>query len=360
MLNQRCAVGILLSGGIDSATLIGMIDQLGIKNTLTFSCAYGGSSNPKQIVDKDFSFTQGVEDESYYSSMLAKRFCTKHRVLSINENDIEDSFSDMVNDLGEPLASTDAIGYYLFAKKLSQYVKVAISGTGSDEFLGGYVNMYFKNGSLLKDDLKPLDYLRLFSNLDNPTIDASSYLADNIVDNTYCYNLVESTLSQFPIKKYPKEKVNEHVFFELFFDLPGWELNVADKVYMTSSVELRPAFLDNDFIDYALTIPSEYKYYKGEEKHILKEAVKNIVPPEILRRRKYPGLVTPKKWYEKKWFMERLNKIKKDPLPFWNTEKLQKLINRDPADLDFDLLYRIIVFESWYKIIFEEKRYLKG
>jgi len=352
-------VGVLLSGGLDSSAIVGMMSKLGKKPIKTFSCSYKQTNAESVEIGrkKTFSLVDTVEDESYYSDIVAKKFKTNHVVIQIQEDDVENHFSQMVYEMGEPMASTDALGHYLLGRELKKYVKVAVTGLGGDELFGGYIELFFgKNGRQLTEKVDAAEYLRLYSTIGGE-LDAGKYLKKKYVKKGYFKKYVSQVISKFPIKKYPKEKVNEFMFFLLFVDLVGWELEQSDRIYMASSIESRPVFLENGLADYAISILSKLKFTKnGNEKYILKKALAEVLPSEIVNRKKFPGLGTPRKWYSKPWFNKRLKELKKNPLEIWDKRALNQLLSGKMSDAKLEVLYRIILFEEWYKIFLSKDK----
>ena len=354
-------IGILLSGGIDSAAVVAMVHRLQHTAVQTMSSTYrsAGSQAHPIAATAPFMLVNNIEDESYYSDLVAREFGTRHHTFHIHEEEVSAQFDRMVFDLGEPLASVDALGHYLLARHVGSHVKVALTGTGSDELLGGYTNMYFnKERHLLRDGCTPLDYLRLFSDFNNQHLHLTDYLIPELADDSYTYDLVQTVLGRFPSQAYPDERVNELAFFELFFGLAGWELDQADRAYMAASVEVRPVFLDNDFADFALTIPSRYKYQEGQDKWILKQALRGVLPNAVIDRQKFPGLGLPRAWYGKAWFQQRLAALAAHPLPFWHQPALVALLARGTHQQDFEVLYRLVIFETWYRLFVSDERWI--
>ena len=244
-----------------------------------------------------------------------------------------ETFLAMQRALGEPLASTDAIGHYAFARSLAGRTRMVISGTGSDELLGGYERMYFKTPNPQLATLHdPLEMLRLFSNMDGGRDTPLQFLDREFVDEEYVNGLVIDTLDHFPVNQFPHEPLNQVAFFELAFGLPGWELDQADRLYMDRSIELRPAFLENGFVDYALTIPSELK--RG--KRVLKQAMHGRLPATIINRPKYPSLGTPRSVYGQPWFKEGLRDVFDHPLDVWDKAQIRRLSQQNPEQLNLD------------------------
>lgn len=333
---------ILLSGGIDSASIVGSLRQINNDDIFTYSCKYENTTDISDI-SKSVTFTNAGIDETGAASYIASHFNTIHQNVSITENDIDTFFSDMIADFGQPHASTDAFGHYMLAKKVGEKFKVVLAGIGSDEFLGGYTELYFqKDARLLKNNMTAMDFINIYSNLDDPTGNVIKVLKNDFRFTKYFINYIENKLDFFP-KNLKNEILNKHACFEMFTDLPGWELDQADRLYMASSVEVRPTFLDNDLINFLLTIPASYKYNNGIEKWVFKKAMKDILPLDVINRKKFPSLSIPRDWYNKKWFTDRVANLMEDPLPYWDMNYLKKNQN------DFELIYRVIVFEEWYR-----------
>jgi len=139
--------------------------------------------------------------------------------------------------------------------------------------------------------------------------------------------------------------LNQVAFFELAFGLPGWELDQADRLYMDRSIELRPAFLENGFVDYALTVPSELK----RDKLVLKQAMRGRLPDTIINRPKYPSLGTPPSVYGQPWFKEGLRDLFDHPLDIWDKVQIGKLSKQDPRQYNLDIVYRLVYLQTWHR-----------
>ncbi len=332
---------VLLSGGLDSSAVVALLRRLGREKVRSFSCSFSrdGAASPIRS-DQGFNHVGSVEDESYYSDLVARRFRTAHQDVPLGECQPE-VFREMVYHLGEPLASTDALGHYLFARSLEGRARVVLSGTGSDELLGGYAEMYFKPGCrLMRADLEPLDYLRLFANPDDPRGCVADCLRREYRDDGYCHDHVHLA------------------FFELAFGLPGWELDQADRLYMACSIELRPVFLENQLADFALSIPSRYKYARGQEKYILKRALAGLLPEEVVGRQKFPSLGTPRRWYGMEWCRSYIEKLREDPLPIWDPARIHRLLDQPADSINYDALYRLVAFEAWHDVFLSGNRWI--
>lgn len=126
-IRQRAAVdvGVLLSGGVDSSMLVGLLREAGVENLLTFSIGF-----------QDAGGERG--DEFQYSDLIAKRFETQHHQLRIGENEILDQLPAAFRAMSEPMVSHDCIAFYLLSREVAKHCKVVQSGQGADELFAGY------------------------------------------------------------------------------------------------------------------------------------------------------------------------------------------------------------------------------
>ena len=340
--------GLPLSGGLDSSAVAAMMSLLGRGAIQTYGCTYAGQPD-QEPPDGDVVYgqlTNSCVDEDHFARTVASAFGYRHHTTVIDPAMDFETFLAMQRALGEPLASTDAIGHYAFARSLAGRTRMVISGTGSDELLGGYERMYFKTPSPHLATLHdPLEMLRLFSNMDGGRDTPLQFLDREFVDEEYVNGLVIDALDHFPVNQFPHEPLNQVAFFELAFGLPGWELDQADRLYMDRSIELRPAFLENGFVDYALTIPSELK--RG--KRVLKQAMHGRLPATIINRPKYPSLGTPRSVYGQPWFKEGLRDVFDHPLDVWDKAQIRRLSQQNPEQLNLDIVYRLVYFQIWHR-----------
>jgi asparagine synthetase B (glutamine-hydrolysing) len=206
--------------------------------------------------------------------------------------------------------------------------------------------MYFKTLNPQLATLRdPLQLLRLFANMDGGPDMALQFLDREFADEDYVNSSVIDASGHFPAQEFPHEALNQLAFFELGFGLPGWELDQADRLYMDRSIELRPAFLENGFVDYALTIPSELKRDKG----VLKHAMRGLLPDTIINRPKYPSLGTPRSVYRQPWFKEGLRDLFDHPLDIWDTQQIRRLSKQNPEQFNLDIVYRLVYLQTWHR-----------
>lgn len=335
---------ILLSGGLDSAAIAAILYHQGDTKVKTFTCAFTNPDFPNKSNKPSYKITTPNIDERGYAELVANTFNFSNESFSIDSNVSLELFLKMQRVLGEPIASTNALGNYLFARVLKGRTKFTISGTGSDELLGGYRDLYFKNKRTSLETVKdPMIFLKAFADLDAGQLSPLQYLNPELIQMDYLMEFTTQSMGLFPTDKYPNELLNQLAFFEMAFALPGWELDQADRLFMSQSIELRPAFLENNFVDYALTIPSAMKI----DKHPLRKAMDKYLPNSVNRRVKYPGLGTPQSVCDQDWFKLASNCLFNETLDIWNKSNVSLFASQPSGKWNFDILYRLIYLQLW-------------
>jgi asparagine synthase (glutamine-hydrolysing) len=118
-------VGVLLSGGVDSSLIVGLLAEEGQKDLMTFSIGFEEANGEKG-------------DEFVYSDLIAKTFDTDHHKIFVPSADLMPHLPDTIAAMSEPMVSYDNIGFFLLSREVSKYIKVVQSGQGADEVFGGY------------------------------------------------------------------------------------------------------------------------------------------------------------------------------------------------------------------------------
>ena len=263
-------VGCLLSGGIDSGAILALAQKKISKPILAFNLAF--SKNNLEF------------DESMQAENTAKYVGAKFKKIEIGSNEIRDYFDKFVSSLDQP--SNDGFNTFLISSYVSKYVKVALTGLGGDELFGGY-SFYLQIINSLKSNFLFFDtflstlheikrnrftfpsiyrklgaynsvtsFRKLFSNLELKVI-TNKTKEDQTISNNY---------KNLPIlKQILLSEINQY--------LPNTLLRNADNLSMAKSLELRPIFLDNDLINFALKIEDKFKVNNSKQKSILIDSI---------------------------------------------------------------------------------------
>ena len=306
-------LGTFLSGGLDSSIIAGAAAENFMPNEM-------------------LTFTMGFENSYYDETNDARTISNHFKTTHIEEKPASitpDQLKKIVWNLDEPFADSSAIPTFLICQSARKHVTVALSGDGGDELFGGYkryrnlklINLLdtlpksTKHGLLkLIESIgvhKPDSYInspytgqinRIYRALQ---ISNLPYIYRGVIrgqtfSQTQINNLIRhETKYKLEEKSRPKYKLNipeniDHydaldtlMYIDTMNYLPGDILTKVDRMSMANSLEVRSPFLDYELIEYASTIPNKFKISNGQQKHILKETFKDILPKEILNKPKH-------------------------------------------------------------------------
>jgi len=299
-------VGVLLSGGIDSSSIVALASRMKDEPLKTFCMGFG---HP--------------DDELADARLVADHFGTDHEERVVADNLLKD-YPKMIWYADEP--KRNLYPYYI-SEIVGRHVKTVLGGLGSDELFGGYIFKYnFVKGiesirkqtmfetkqkiAHIADDLiafqsrfgnitddEHLDYLEMIKAIND---DTALYLItqtqDKVFNNEYLekmygHALLSSQLA--PIRDaYHSFFASHHRFLDKLMLADFREkmtddfLLVDDRMNMAHSLESRVPFLDKELVDFAFTIPTVYKTQDPNGKYILKKAMKDLLPKEVLCKKK--------------------------------------------------------------------------
>jgi len=366
-LRSDVPVGVFLSGGLDSSTMVALLAEAGVEGMKTFSVGYKEGA---------------AFDESAYAQLVADFFHTEHHTLYVNPEQFLEFIPGYVWHMDEPVAEAAALSLYFISKMLKIHVTVALSGEGADELFAGY-NIYrymqwieyFRRipepvrthviepllGAL--GNQKITKYLRLaqqplqerYRGVPLPDMAYKELLySDEFRVTSQGGNLCVNPLGDF----FKKTAMCDALTQMLYSDCKSWLVDdlllKADKMTMANSVELRVPFLDYRVVEYAGTIPSNQKIHGRHVKWILKQAMAQRLPKEILSRKKV-GFPTPLALM----FQKDLSSYLRDLLlsqqcrnrGYFKTEVVQRLIGEHSKKQKdhHQVLWQLVVLEEWHR-----------
>lgn len=261
-LNADVPVGVLLSGGLDSSLVVGLLAEAGHRHIETFSIGFESVGDERG-------------DEFMYSDIIAKHFETKHHKLFVDSSQALPSLLDCINAMSEPMVSHDNIGFFLLSKEVSQHVKVVQSGQGADEIFAGY-HWY---PPMLESTDAVNDYARLF--FDRTQREMAEVLEPDWLSDDYSRDFVAGHLSR-PGAETPIDRVLRLDTTVMLVDDP---VKRVDNMTMAWGLEARVPFLDHEVVELAARVPAQYKV-PNEGKYVLKEAARRVIPSEVIDRPK--------------------------------------------------------------------------
>ena len=261
-------VGVLLSGGLDSSLIVGLLAEAGVKNIRTFSIGF-----------EDVAEEKGSEFE--YSDLVVERYQTKHKKYLISNSEVLPRLPEAIANMSEPMFGQDAIAFYLLSEQVSQDVKVVMSGQGADEVFAGY--FWYPQMAEAGSNLKP----------NQPLVDA---FAPFYFDRSHAewLKMIEDKYHVSDVtSNFIDDKLNEpgaDSFIDSVLRLDSTTLIVDDPVKrvdnmtMAWSLEARVPFLDHSLVELAMSAPASLKL--KDFKYVLKKVARGVVPDEVIDRPK--------------------------------------------------------------------------
>jgi len=269
-------VGVLLSGGLDSSLVVGLLAEAGQKEIRTFSIG--------------FDAVGGEEgDEFRYSDVIVDRFGTRHEKIRIGTERMLPALHSAVRAMSEPMVSHDAVAFHLLSEEVARHVKVVQSGQGADEVFAGY--HWYPPMQALADDLGEVDrdtlvdaavqrYSEAFfdrSHQEMAEVLTPEHRIEEDVSRTFIRDHFRSEGAQSPADM--ALRVDSQI---MLVDDP---VKRVDNMTMAWGLEARVPFLDHEVLEVASHVPPELKLAQGG-KGILKEAARRVIPAEVIDRPK--------------------------------------------------------------------------
>ncbi|MCF8160886.1 MAG: N-acetylglutaminylglutamine amidotransferase [Polaromonas sp.] len=264
LLAADVPVGVLLSGGLDSSLLVGLLaDQ--VPDLRTFSIGF-----------EDLGAGAEKADEFEFSDQIAAHFHTNHHKYSIPNSEVMARLPEAVAQMTEPMVSHDVIAFYLLAERVSKDVKVVMSGQGADEVFGGYF-WYPKMDAATGTPLER--FSQHYFDRDHAEYEQMIAPAFQVGDVT----------SELIAKELQAPRADE--FLDQVWRLDATTLIVDDPVKrvdnmpMAWGLEVRTPFLDHELVQLAARMPPALKLREGG-KFPLKAISRGLIPDAVIDRPK--------------------------------------------------------------------------
>ena len=298
-------VGFLLSGGVDSTAMLG----------------FAVGKTDRELSSFTIGFSEaGITDERPYAKLAAQKYGTKHHEMTIDSKDFADFLPRYVSHMEEPVCEPPAVALYYVSKLAKDFVKVLISGEGGDEAFAGYSN--YRNMlwmERLKSISKPLNRalcsgvttvgralksrkLLRYAPLCNIPLEQYYYSrtsgpfhffnqhSASIYSSAFAHTVNKQQSLGVLVDLFQHTTGNNALSKMLYVDTKTWLpddlLIKADKMTMANSIELRVPLLDHKLMEFAASLPVDFKVHGATTKYILKKTLQGRVPREILNRKK--------------------------------------------------------------------------
>jgi asparagine synthase (glutamine-hydrolysing) len=365
-------LGCFLSGGIDSSIVAALAAQ---------------------HTDHLQTFSIGFRDEPYYDEtefarLVAKKHRTEHTVFSLTNDDLFESVEGMLNYIDEPFADSSGLAVYVLSRETRKHVTVALSGDGADEMFGGY-NRHVAEARIRKKlfsdiVLKSTGFIwnsmpsSRFSKGSDRVRKIRKYLALKKLSAPERYRFLTSFTDHSLVDRMVISYGVNQEFIDRWDDiaadidgnskgiedvmrsdmklvLAGDMLPKVDMMSMAHSLEVRPPFLDNSVVEFAFSIPTQYKISGGTNKKILRDTFRTLLPDEIMNRPKH-GFEVPMNT----WFKTEMRPMIDRYLQSSEFVSAQKLFRHDVIGSVVDtvlhqkhhdyqaVMWSLLVFQHWY------------
>lgn len=382
-------IGVYLSGGLDSSVIAGFVKNNYDKDLVVFSHGFNGR-----------------QDELRFARKVAQFLNAKHYEVFIKQEHLK-LLPQIIYHMDMPIANSDIIGFYLLAELAHNYVKVILTGEGSDELFGSYVHqemLYF--GYNLKRLIPqfawskilpflvkslPLSLINKFFRYPGYSLDNESrmkildyFYSKELSSDYFCINslfnpgqkealytrLFKSKLKNISLAKEKLEEIfltdtikniyNRLIYAEFKYWLPTYHLMKEDKIAMSFCLESRYPYLDHSLVEFMGRLPVTLKRKGLKRKYLLRKTAKGLLPQEIVNRQKGPILVPIDKCFDKT-FEDELNRLfskeETERRGYFNYDYINHLIkNRKRNPFLYDRqLFTLLVLELWHRIFIDKE-----
>lgn len=350
-------VGAFLSAGIDSSTVVALMQSL----------------HP----DKVKTFTIGMEDEKYNEAVYAKEIAahlgTEHTELYITKEDAKGVIPKLPFIFGEPFADSSQIPTYLVSKMTREHVTVSLSGDGGDELFCGYNSYASVDRIWGKMKSVPYGIRKLASELvlHSPLANKEIYRVKGTLlgakgpSDLYRLSMEREPLikditlskKEIPYKYteydpgFLKETNHNIMLMDMLMYHPDDILVKVDRTAMAVSLETRVPMLDKDVVEFAWTLPVEFERQNGVGKRILRDVLYRYVPKEMMERPKKGFSIPIQKWLKEKELRE------------WAENLIDRKTLCQQGILDPDVVWKMWTdfiekdewrIQIWYVLMFQE------
>lgn len=371
-MNTGGSVGALLSGGIDSNIIVGIMSKISDKPVDTFSIGY---SNVKDY------------DESDRAVLSAKFHNSNHHLFCIDYENVRDNIERIIENIDEPYADSSYIPTYTISQIAGTHVKTILTGDAGDELFAGYdkylighysevynripgfirngiirpvVNLLPSNRGIVRRATKVIDNCALDVFSQRRNLMCLGVHFDDVIklltfDGSRSLDFIKIVYDKYEATA---TEVDRTLYTDFKIVLEGDMLTKADRTSRLANVTSKAPLLHPDVVELAAKIPVEFKIKGKDRKIILKDAFSDCIPEKIATAKKIGFGVPVSYWFQ--------NEMKEDLLETLDRTVIarQGLLNPDYVDFLVEehltgrknnggILWALYIFEKWYSRYFE-------
>ena len=349
-------ISTFLSGGLDSSIITAVVsNELKKQNQVLDTYSIDYEDNDKYFKANKFQ----VSKDKKFIDIMKNAFKTNHTYEVISQRKLAKTLKESVIARDYPgMADIDS-SLFWFSKQIRKEHKVILSGECADEIFGGYPWFYRK-------EIRERENFPWIDSLDERISLIKKDLAQKLDLKNFVKEKCELTLSEINVSD--DENLKKLFYLNMTWFMPTL-LDRKDRMTMRASLEARVPFADTKLIEYLWNVPWKYKYRNNQEKGLLRHAFKNILPKEIIDRKKNPYPKTHNPKYTKimiKLLKKRLKNKKSVLYKIFDYDKLVNLIETGGESFKTpwfgqlmtgpELLAYLYQFDIWavkYKIILD-------
>ena len=368
-------LGMFLSGGIDSSAIAAAMSEIVDGPFKTFSVGF------KEREANEFEFAR----------LVSRKFKTEHHEITVDANMFFSELPALIWHEDEPLGFEASVPLYFVSKLAQDHVKVVLTGEGSDETLAGY-GRYRKAILLMKygekyEELLPSrlrgavkagvgalpgglsgklhrTFLSIDADIENLYFDNFAIFRNKHQHNLFTSEAVEKVASAGPYDELAKslENTGAKGLLDrlLYVDTKGYLqelLMKQDQMSMAASIESRVPFLDHKLVEYSARLPDRMKLRGRETKWILRRAMQDILPAEILNRPKMGFPVPLGDWLRGSFrhlVEEYVLSERTMSRRIFNEDAIRLLVAEHDSGVDHATrIFRLMNFEMWHRIFID-------
>lgn len=374
-------LGAFLSGGVDSSTVVAIMQALSNKPVTTFTIGFN---------------EQGF-DEAVYAKKVAEHLRTDHHELYVSSQDALNVIPSLPEMYDEPFADSSQIPTYLVSKLARQHVTVSLSGDGGDELLQGYVRYQWANkiwrnirylpagmrvqvarliqacigGSsqhdsmlimLLKRFIPEINTHRLEKLLALFSLSSQDSLYASLVSQCFSpeklllhpTNIQHSILYSGELRKKFPDFTQRMMVKDLVTYLPDDIMVKVDRASMAVSLESREPLLDHRLVEFAWQLPSHLKCRNNQSKWILRQVLYKYVPKELIERPKAGFGIPVADWLRgplREWASDLLSADNLARQNIFNVQAITNMLNMHMSGKANyqSQLWTVLMFQAWHE-----------